>query len=362
MHSVSRKQFFILLLFLINRLLTAQPCLAERSSTKVGDTTSTQIGAVLPMTGDYAQYGKELWRGLELAAAHLSDTGQGFNLRLEDGSTMQVAAGLNAATKLVKIDGVEVLVVLGADDVGPLVGLSRQAGIPILSLWDNSQELRNFGDLVFSSGFSVEATGEHVAHFATSTLRFKNAAIINNQSTWSYAVSAAFRTTLQKRGGHVVFDKTIDDTSTDFRTLAAQLRKASPDFVYLPLSLPGTVSGGIRQLRQGGVTAPIITGEALVGDAVEQLGDLAEGIYVAWLPAPDPELRAAYRKRYNTDSWDLAIVQVGYRGLMDISAARQKTQSASMHQALLNYFGPSRSADSKLALYQIRNTRLVAAE
>jgi hypothetical protein len=58
-------QAILLLLFCNNE--------ASFSQSKVPE--SLHVGAILPMSGDYAQYGRELWRGLELAQAELKEQG-----------------------------------------------------------------------------------------------------------------------------------------------------------------------------------------------------------------------------------------------------------------------------------------------
>jgi ABC-type branched-subunit amino acid transport system substrate-binding protein len=329
------------------------------SSQQAPESAAVRIGALLPMTGDYAQYGRELWRGLELASIEIQQGGQEIKLFLEDGATMAANASLSAAMKLVKLDQVRLLVVLGADDVGPLIGLSHQSNTPILSLWDNSDALMALGDLVFSSGFKVEATGSRVAEYVTKKLQLRRAAIISNHTTWSTSVTDAFKSTFKERGGEVVFHKQTEDTWTDFRALIPQLQRMKPDVLYLPLSLPSSVEACIRQLRQGGVTAPIFTGEAAVGESLERLGVYSEGIYVGWLPGAETGLVDLYRQRYHEDSADIRIVQVGFRGLMEVAKAIRGKRSQ-MKDGLTRHFGTTRAVNTELVLYRVREARLEA--
>lgn len=324
--------------------------------------TQLHVGAILPISGDYAQYGKELWRGMEIANKELSKQGQSIKITLEDGATMVAQSGLAAATKLVKVDGVQLIAVLGADDIGPLIGLAKGSGIPLLSLWDDSVKLQRLANFVFSSGFSVEATGSHIARFMAQKLHLKRVAIISNSTVWSSGITAAFRKEFVDNEGEVVFDEAVDDTWTDFRSLVSRISRQKPTAIYLPLSLPGSVEACIKQLRQHGLSVPIFTGEAFVGDAMKRLGKLAEGIYVAWLPNPDPTLRTRYQSQYGEAPWDERIVQVGLTGMMQIAKAAESRKSETLKDALLQHFGPTRSLSQELVLYRVTEARLVSVE
>jgi hypothetical protein len=116
-------------------------------------------------------------RGVQLAA-----DSEPTQITAEDSGTMNTTSSLSAATKLVDIQKVETLLVLGSDDVQPLIGLGSRTGVPILSLWDNSAALSEMGDFVFSNGFSLEGTASLYATFGIKRLGARRVAIIGNQS------------------------------------------------------------------------------------------------------------------------------------------------------------------------------------
>jgi ABC-type branched-subunit amino acid transport system substrate-binding protein len=217
-------------------------------------------------------------------------------------------------------------------------------------------------DFVFSSGFSVEATGLSVARFMAKNLHLKRVAIISNSTVWSSGITEAFRKEFLDNEGEVVFDEAVNDTWTDFRPLVSRISRQKPTAIYLPLSLPGSVEACIKQIRQNGLSVPVFTGEAFVGDAAKRLGKLAHGIYVAWLPNPDPRLRARYQSQYGEPPWDERIVQVGLTGMMQIAAAAESRKSEPLKDALLQHFGPTRSVSQELALYRVTEAGLVLVE
>ncbi len=317
-----------------------------------------RVGAILPVSGDYAQYGTELWRGMELAQSNRGEKSRPIKIILEDSGTMTGRTTVSAAEKLVSINQVSVLAVLGSDDVRPLIGLGRRGEVSILSLWDNSNALKAMGGFVFCNGFVLERTAEMYAQFARKTLKLKRAAIIGNHTPWSTAIIAAFTKNLETSGGQIVFSESFNDDMSDFRAVVPRVLKQKPDFVFLPLSLPGGVSAAIRQLREGGFSAPIFAGEAFVGKTMKQLGKRGNGVYVGWLPVPQKSLIEQYKAKYEVEPCDGGIVEIGYSGAKAIFDSVDRSTHASVKQALADYFGPSRSSNKRYKLYLARDGKL----
>ena len=341
---------FLVCLFLLTSTGHAQP--------KTG--TPFSVGAVIPLSGDYAQYGNEIHRGLQLAEEELFQRGVGIKVNVEDGATMAANSNLAAATKLIHTSGAGLIMVMGSDDVPSLVSLARNADVPILSLWDSSQLLFGLGDKVFSNGFSIEATGPKLAQHLVVKLKRPRIAVISNSTTWSVSITKTFSDEVEKLGGKIVFSEAVNDDWTDFRTVIARLKQSSPDALFLPFSLPSSLIACIRQLRQMGVNLPIATGEAIVGDAMKQLGAVADNIYVGWPPGgQQDDLEQRYVKRFGARPWNPSVFRVGYDGLRAVAAAIAKTPGAKIGPALTAYYGPTRSANREYVVFQIKAGVLV---
>jgi ABC-type branched-subunit amino acid transport system substrate-binding protein len=317
-----------------------------------------RVGALLPLTGDYAQYGQELLRGVQLGAEE-GPPGDTIRIFAEDSGTMNTGTSSSAATKLVDINKVHALVVLGADDVNPLVGLGKRSGVPIISLWDNSAALAKLGDFIFSNGFSLEGAASLYATFASEDLGATRAAVISNQSSWSSTITEAFKSKFKEQGGTLVFQEAVPDDFKDFRSTVLKLSQQKPEIVFLPLSLPSTLLEAVRKLRAMGLAVPIVASEALVGDTMTALGAQSEGIYVGWLPSAPLEISKRYRERYGRPPEDPGIVEIGFSGLRRIVEARTKNPAASLRESLNLLFGPSRRTDRQYMLYQVQSGKLV---
>ncbi len=348
-------RFLLAIFFVFSLSARVAPTHAAPSTTD-----PTVLGALLPLSGDYAQYGRELQRGIELASIELSQAGRPLHVHYEDGGTMVAGASLAAATKLVHSDGAKLLLVLGADDVPPLLGLAQSTGAPILSLWDSSKILFEMGPLVFSNGFSVEATGPKLANHLVLNEHRTRLAIISNTTTWSTTITSIFVRQAQANGAAIVFSESVADDWTDYRSIIVRMMATKPDAIFLPFSLPSALIACIRQLRELGVRVPLATGEALVGEAMKQLGTAAEGVIVGWPPSGDgAALRQQYIAKFNEPPWNPSIFRIGYDGIKAVASAIAQSPKADLRLALSNYFGETRSANREYAVFRVTGGQLV---
>ncbi len=79
--------------------------------------------------------------------------------------------------------------------------------------------------------------------------------------------------------------------SPTFAPQVAQAKAANPDAVFFAGDYPDGIVL-VRDLRQAGVTVPVLASDAnFVDDFVDQLGTLAEGVYISAI-SPDPRVVA----------------------------------------------------------------------
>ena len=329
-------------------------CLAVDQAVAQRPSSPIRVGALLPLTGDYAQYGQELLRGVQLGAD--SESAQ---IIAEDSGTMNTGSSLSAASRLVDIEKVDALLVLGSDDVQPLVGLGARTAVPILSLWDNSASLSKMGDFVFSNGFSLEGTANLYATFGTKKLGARKAAIIGNQSAWSSTIADEFVKQFEQQGGAVVFQDAVPDDFSDFRSIVLKLSQKKPDIIFLPLSLPATALQSIKQLRAAKVEVPIFATETFVGNTMTSLGPQADGVFVGWIPQPAVSITDKYKRKFGVAPSDPGVVEVGYSGVRKVLEAHLKHPDMVLKAALREIFGASRRATRSYHLYRAQSGKLI---
>ncbi|MCS7048607.1 MAG: branched-chain amino acid ABC transporter substrate-binding protein, partial [Verrucomicrobiae bacterium] len=138
----------------------------------------------------------------------------------------------------------------------------------------------------------------------------------------------------------------------DFRAVISAIRRTKPDLWYF-----GGVydQGGplLKQARQAGLTAPLMSGDGLIDTAlIQTAGAAAEGIYLTFGPDPEQKESArpfleAYRARYGAPG---AYAIYGYIAANVLLEAIEKTGSTE-YQALTDYL---HSAEFQTAMGPLR--------
>ena len=91
------------------------------------------IGVDLPLSGDYAYWGNEFKKGADIYLEGVEN----ITLKYEDNQGIPNVA-VSAASKLINIDKVDVLVSLFAPFSFPLRNIAEKANIPLLSSFNSS--------------------------------------------------------------------------------------------------------------------------------------------------------------------------------------------------------------------------------
>jgi branched-chain amino acid transport system substrate-binding protein len=188
--------------------------------------------------------------------------------------------------------------------------------IPLVVLWDSSNELQNLGDWVMAMGFSLEAAGEDIASHAYTDLGFRKIAIEAAQDEWSDVVSASFAEKFTALGGQIVLHEKTPISQPDFKTNIVKAKQAGAESIYFPHYPQGNVLIA-RQARELGFTGTLLSGDVFDESAIQSLGKYANNIHIAQMWLTDEAFKAKYAARYGEapNSINLAFAAIGYDGI-----------------------------------------------
>lgn len=325
-----------------------------RLGAAAGTSTSLRLGAVLPLTGDYASLGEEVRRGVELGVNEANKNGLQIQATFEDAKSDFGTGPVSAANKLLNANGIDLGLTMIVEEAKPIIPLFTAHKVPLLVVWDSNKFLEQSGDYVFSTGFSTEKAGEAMAAYAFNALHVKRIAVIRHQDAWADVITPAFIQKYESLGGIVIYDETVSIDTTDYRTVISKIKASNADGVYFPL-VPPTNAQFVIQAKQYGLKGPLMTGDAFIQDVVSQVGGAAEGIYYTNTYTDTKEaLTALYTKKYGSAPKDVTLVSMGYDGVMHAAQAMHNN-SSSLHQALLELFGPNRALERVEKIVVIHN-------
>jgi branched-chain amino acid transport system substrate-binding protein len=278
------------------------------SSTGGGDTY--RIGAVLPLTGDAAQWGIPARRGASLAVEETNTSsdlsGKKFELVVED-SRCSPRDGVSAFTSLLATT--KPSVVLGAvcsSVTLAIAPIAEREHVVLVSPASTNPEISQAGDFVFRVIPSDDLRGRVFADYLYEQKGFRRVAILYINNEGGVGNRNAFRERFESRGGMIVAEETYTQDATDVRSQLTRLKAGGAEALVV-VSYPRDTVLVLRQVRELGLDLPLFFQTEAVEDAnvLREAGSTAQGVtYI--LPAP-PEGEAAerfrrgYRKRYGTD-------------------------------------------------------------
>lgn len=216
---------------------------------RVVDDGKSQIGVLLPLTGNFAVYGESILKGLQGAEIPLGTVEYVY----EDSTCEDVAAAVSAFRKLTDIDRVQFI-------IGPACGSEQEAIAPlvkdkeIIVLLPNAASRDLFeksGGKMYQMQYSLEDESKFIAEEMNSQ-GYSNVALITYSNAYSQTHSDAFKENFDG-SVHQFF---LVDFNSDINTEIAKIRELDVDAIYVA-DASFFFADGMNKLREMGVDVPV---------------------------------------------------------------------------------------------------------
>jgi branched-chain amino acid transport system substrate-binding protein len=245
-------------------LLSAAAAVALFSTAARADIAVATAG---PMTGAEAAFGEQMRKGAEMAVADLNAAGGllGQKLKLEVGDDacdpkQAVAVANDLAKKGVKFVGGHFC----SSSSIPASQVYNEEGVLQISPASTNPKLTEQG---FKNVLRVcgrdDQQGQIAGEYLAKTYKGKNIAILNDKTAYGKGLAEETQKSLNKAGIKEVLFEAYAKGEKDYSALVSKLKQAAVDAVYV--GGYHTEAGLIaRQMKDQGLNAPIISGDALV--------------------------------------------------------------------------------------------------
>ena len=279
--------------------------LAAVAATALGATSAKADIAVAtagPITGQYATFGEQMKKGIEQAVADINAAGGvlGQKLKLEVGDDacdpkQAVAVANDLAKKGVKF-------VAGHFCSGSSIPASQvynEEGVLQMSPASTNPKLTEQG---FKNVFRVcgrdDQQGKIAGAYLVDKYKGKNVAILHDKSAYGKGLADETQKALNAAGTKEKVYEAYTAGEKDYSALVSKLKQEAVDVVYI--GGYHTEAGLIaRQMKDQGLKAPIVSGDALVTNEYWSItGPAGEGTMMTFGPDPRemPEAKAAVEK------------------------------------------------------------------
>lgn len=239
------------------------------------------IGGILPLTGQFAQYGQYMQQGIELALdeairSGLVKEGQ-IKLVFED-SQAQPAMAVTAYRKLVSVDKAAAVIPATSGVILAIKPLANADNVVVVNGSAISPEIEDSADFCFSILPNAIVEGEYLATVAYDSLGKRAAGVLYRNDASGKGFLDSFSAEFVRKGGRITYQDAYNPGDNDFRPLIARIKATTDLDILFPALFGPETAQFLRQSRELGDSTQVITYETSKTDNVLQIaGTSAEG-------------------------------------------------------------------------------------
>lgn len=249
-----------------------------------------KIGAVLPLTGDAAQWGIPPMRGAQLATDQINAGGgvkaKKLVLYIED-TRCEPKEGVSAFNKLLTHEDLKIVLgAVGSSVTLAIAPIAEKRRVLLISPASTNPKITEAGDFIFRVIPSDSLRGKVFAEYLYNDLQTKSVGILYINNEGGVGNRNTFKTRFNELGGKVTIDESYEQGATDMRTQLAKIKSSDVEAVVV-VSYPADTVLVMKQAKEIGLLKPLYFQTEAVEDphVLKQAGNTAEGaVYI--LPAP----------------------------------------------------------------------------
>jgi branched-chain amino acid transport system substrate-binding protein len=262
------------------------------------------VGAVLPLTGSAAIWGKNSQRGINLALPEINDhggiKGRKITVLYED-SQSEPRIATSALQKLITIDHVPAVIGdIASSSVLAMAPIAEANKVVLLSPGASNPDISNAGKYIFRNWQSDALEGRLDAQYAASSLKWKRVAILFINNAYGAGLAKVFTETFTRTGAQVIASESFAQGATDMRAQITKIASLKPDGIYMP-GYPPEMAIILKQMKELGAAIPILSVQAFDDPSIiASVGAAADGVIYS-IPKPPEESNpvvANFKKKY----------------------------------------------------------------
>jgi branched-chain amino acid transport system substrate-binding protein len=229
---MNRLKFIIALLCIA---ISFTGCNSYDQKKVVENNKTIKIGAILPLSGDLAQYGESGKQGLIIALDEFKENNRGINCNIiieDDKADVKVA--LSAINKLISDDKVKIIV--GAMASGVTLGIApviNEKKIILISPTSTASDVTNAGDYIFRVCVSDAFEGKTMADYLLKNFSNSKIGVVYINNDYGVGLKQNFIEHAKRIGLQISFEDGYNPMQKDFKTIINKLNNEKVDLLYI---------------------------------------------------------------------------------------------------------------------------------
>ncbi|HRY24561.1 MAG: ABC transporter substrate-binding protein [Geminicoccaceae bacterium] len=284
------------------------------------------IGLSAPLTGDYAEYGNNFKRAIDLHVEQINAAGgvAGRPLEIVESDDRSDSAQTTAIAQRY-VNDPEILAVIGSFASTPSMAAApiyQRAGVVQLCPSCSHPDYTKIGEFMFRNTTTQQIEAPAIADFVVEDLGAKTIMVVHRQDDWGLSASGNFIARAEELGAEIVANEAFLETERDFRPVITQLRSLDPDVLHVAMFFTEAAILA-QQLQAAGIDIPVVTTTSMFNPQYIVLGgEAVEGHIVpaTFFPGnPDPNVQAfveEYEGRYDIAADSFAAIAYDSVGIL----------------------------------------------
>jgi branched-chain amino acid transport system substrate-binding protein len=257
-------------------------CSADKGLTSSANISATsepvRVAAGFALSGDESSLDLPAANGAKLAAKGINAAGGVLGRPLElivSDSEYRMEVAAQIARQFITRD--DVTSGIGFTDSNSVLAAApafQEAGRPFITVGATSPRLPpQIGDMIYLACFGDNTQAAAGAEYAAGSFGENAYLLGDNDVEYTMLLARYFKSRFIELGGTILLEDNYTDSETDFSAQISRIKALpkQPDFYYIA-SMPYNIGRIVRQLREAGITGPIIGGD---GDDTPDLVNIA---------------------------------------------------------------------------------------
>lgn len=239
------------------------------------------IGVILPLTGELANFGNTVLNGIKLSIENFkaTNTNLKINLVIED-SQGRPANAVSALNKIIDNDKTEIIIgSLTSSETLAMAPIANSKKIVLISPTASNPALSKSGPYFYRVWTSDDFDGKIAAQYCFSKLNLTKASIVYINNDYGLGLKNVFEANFENSGGKILDIESYNENETDFRTIITKLSKIGNEVIYIP-GHPNGIGTFIKQAKEQGLNLVCFANVAAEDkDFLKSAGDAAAGLF-----------------------------------------------------------------------------------
>jgi ABC-type branched-subunit amino acid transport system substrate-binding protein len=193
-------------------------------------TQNRTILLMAPMSGEFAEIGRALKEGAQLAVDENNARGGGrVETRILDDQG-NLIVGIHRLRKAMREEKIDAIVGPAMSDVSAAAAVdlsARKSKVPMVTPTATTHGIAALGDGIFQLNVTTGTLGQRIASYATGCLKLKDFAIVAPETEYGYQLAEAFQRTVERKGGNVISVQYFQPESNDLAPQFEEIRKVA---------------------------------------------------------------------------------------------------------------------------------------